>query len=311
MLLVTNVTGFVGRALVYRLAAQRREARCLLRASRHEQKLPTGILFSSVAASFDDQPALRTAMQDVHAVVHVAGEFGLEQAGTLETHVEETANLVEATREVGVSRFVYVSRLGADRTSAYPYFRVLGEAEAKVVESGLDYTILRPAITYGKEDAFTNVLTMLAKMIPLVLPIPGSDLARFQPLWVVDLVRCIEETLDRDDLIGRTVPLGGPEHFSFEQVVLHVLAVARVRRWLWRVPVPLMEWFILTVDTLLPNTPTPGWWLDLLVVGSATDLVTVQRHFDFEPARFTERLEYLGRKRAWRRDLLRLVFRQG
>ena len=307
MILITNATTFVGRALMSRLIVNQRQVRCLLRASRREQQLPTGLLFSTVSASMDDLPALRSAMQDVTAVIHLAGEFDLEQGGPLHTHVQDTANLIEATREVGVRRFIYVSRLGADRTSAYPLFRVSGEAEAVVRESELDYTILQAALTYGPEDAFTNVLAMLAKTIPYVLPIPDPGLSRFQPLWGVDLVQCIEATLGRDDLIGQTIHIGGPEHFTFEQLMMAVLAAAGARRRLVRVRFPLIQGAITLCDALLPRTPTPPWWLDLLAVGSATDLVTVQRHFGFEPHRLAERLDYLGRKRPWRRDLLRLV----
>lgn len=311
MILINNATTFVGRALVRRLAVNQREVRCLLRPSRRVQQLPTGLLFSTVSASMDDLPALRSAMQGVEAIVHLVGEFDLEQGGALHTHAEDTASLIEAARETGVSRFIYVSRLGADRASAYPLFHVLGEAEALVRESELDYTILQTAITYGPEDMFVNLLVMLAKAIPYVLPIPDPGLVRFQPLWVIDLAHCIEAALDRDDLIGQTIPLGGPEHFTFEQLLTQILAVAGVRRRIVRVRTPLIRGAILLCDALLPRTPTPPWWLDLLSVGSATNLVTIQRHFDFDPRRLAESLDYLGRKRAWRRDLLRFVLRRG
>jgi NADH dehydrogenase len=176
-----------------------------------------------------------------------------------------------------------------------------------VSESGLDATVLRAAITYGPEDAFTSVLTMLAKTIPYVLPIPDAGLSRFQPLWIIDLVRCIEETLDRDDLIGQTVPLGGPEHFTFEQLIMQVLEAVGVTRRLIRVRTPLVHIAIQLCEALLPNSPTPSWWLDLLAVGSATELVTIQRHFEFEPCRFADCLDHLSDKRPWRRDLTRLV----
>ncbi|MFQ6099996.1 MAG: NAD(P)H-binding protein [Anaerolineae bacterium] len=311
MILVTGATGFVGRAVVRRLVAGGREVCCLLQPSRREQRLPTDILFSSVSASMDELPALRTAMQGVTAVVHLAGEADLERDVGLHGHAEDTANLIEATQEAGVRRFIYLSRLGADRSSAYPLFRALGEAEAAVRESRLDTTILRAAVTYGPEDAFTNVLAMLAKTIPAVLPIPDPGLSRFQPLWVVDLVQCIVDTLDRDDLIGKTVPIGGPEHFTFEQLMAEVLAAAGVRRRLVHVRMPLVRGAIALCDALLPHTPTPPWWLDLLAVGSATDLLIVQRHFGFDPYRFADCLDYLRRKRPWRRDLLRFVFHRG
>jgi len=311
MILVTGATGFVGRAVVRRLVVEGHQVCCLLRPSRREQRLPTDILFTSVSASMDDLPALRAAMQGVTAVVHLAGEADLVQAGGLYGHAEDTANLIEAMQEAGVRRFIYLSRLGADRVSAYPLFRALGEAEAIVRESELDTTILQATVTYGPEDAFTNVLAMLAKVFPLVLPIPDSGQSRFQPLWIVDLVQCIVDTLERDDLIGKTIPIGGPEHFTFEQLVAEVLAALGVRRRLARVRLPLMRGAIALCEALLPRVPTPPWWLDLLTVGSATDLVVVQRHFGFDPCRFAECLDYLRRKRPWRRDLVRFVVHRG
>jgi len=307
MILITGATGFVGRAVVHRLAAESCEVRCLLRPSQHEQQLATGIPFSTVSADMNDLPALRTAMQDVTTVVHLTGEEDLDHGGTMRTHVEDTANIITAAQEAGTRRFIYLSRLGADRASAYPLFRARGKAEAAVRESGLDTTILQASVIYGPEDVSTNMLVMLTKVIPFILPVPDTGLSRFQPLWIVDLATCIMATLNRDDLIGQTVPLGGPEHFTLEQMVAEVLAAAGTRRRLVHVHMPLIQSGITLFDALLPRNPTPSWWLDLLIVGSATDLVTIPRNFGFEPARLAQCLDYVRRKRPWRRDLMRLV----
>lgn len=307
MILITGATSFVGRAVVARLAAEHREVRCLLRPSPREQRLATGIPFSTVSASMGDLPALRTSMQDVTAIVHLSGEEDLDRGETLRSHVEDTINLINAAQETSVRRFIYLSRLGANRTSAYPLFRAKGEAEAAVRESGLDSTILQAPLVYGPDDVSTNVLVMLAKMTPFVLPIPGAGLSRFQPLWVVDLATCIVATLERDVLIGQTIPLGGPEHFTFEQIVAQVLAAAGMRRRLIHVRMPLVHGAIMLGDALLPYNPVPVWWLDLLNVGGATELGTIPHHYGFEPCRFSQCLDHLRHKRPWRRDLVRFV----
>jgi len=307
MILITDTTGFIGRAVVRRLANAQMPVRCLLRPSRYAQQLPPGTPFSTICASMSDLPALRTAMQDVTAILHLMGEDDPNQTA-MYSHAQDTANLIEAARETGVKRLIYLSRLEANRTSAYYLFRARGEAEAALRESDLDYTILQATITYGPGDVFTNVLVMLAKAIPYVLPLPEAELARFQPLWVEDLVTCIIKTLERDGLIGKTIPLGGPEHFTLEQLVTQVLEAARVSRRLVRMPNFLTQLIVDLFEMLLPRTPTPRRWLDVLAVGSATDLETMQIHFGIEPSRFSDCLTtYLAPRRPWRRDLLRFV----
>jgi len=307
MILITGATSFVGRAVVRRLVAQQHDVRCLLRPARHEQQLLTGVPFSTVSASTSDLPALRTAMQDVTAIVHLTGEEDLDRGETLHTHVEDTAALITAAQETGIRRFIHLSRLGADRASAYPLLRARGEAETAVRESELDHTIFQASVIYGPNDISINMIVMLAKMIPFILPIPDAGLSRFQPLLIGDLVTCIEAALDQDDLIRQTIHLGGPEHFTFDQMVTEVLAAAGMRRRLMRVRMPLMQSLIALLDTLLPRNPIPSWWIDLLTIGSATDLVTIPRHFGFEPARFALSLDYLRCKRPWRRDLIRFI----
>jgi NADH dehydrogenase len=307
MILVTSPTSFVGRAVVRRLAAEGFSIRCLLQPSRYEQQLPTGVTFSLASASLADVPALRATMEGATAVIHLSrGEERLEEQA-LHDQPAETANLLKAAQEAGVTRFIYLSRLGATSASAYPLFRAKGDSEVEIHRSGLDYTVFRSAVVYGAEDAFTTRLVMLAKMSPLLLPIPDVGMARFQPLWVEDLAKCIVATIERDDLIGRTVPLGGPEHYTLEQMIRRVLEAAGIRRYLLHVGMPLMQTGSDLLEPLLVRNATPRWWLELAAVGSATELGAVPKHFGFEPCRFARSLTYLRRRRPWRRAFIRYV----
>ena len=307
MILVTDATCFAGRAIVRRLVAGGRQVRCLLRPSRRALELPTGISFSTISASADDLPALRSSLQDVTAVVHLFGEDAPGSDRRIEVHPEETASLVLAMEETEVRRLIYLSRMGAEPASAFPLFRTRGEAESIVRNSGLAYTILQPAITHGPEDSFTNVLAMLAKIAPFAFPVPDVGMSRFQPLWIGDLAACVLATLDRSDLVGETLPLGGPEHLTLEIMVLEVLNALGLRRRTFNVRMPLVQGFSDVLDLVLPRNPVPGWMLQIAMLGNAGDLGAIPRCYGFEPARFVHRLDHLRDKRPWRRDLLRYV----
>ena len=309
MILITNATSFAGRGIVRGLATNGCKVRCLLQPSRRALGLPPGLSLSIVSASMGDLPALRTSLQDISAVVHLIGEDELDSQRTLDSHPQETANLIAAMQEADVRRLIYVSRLGSEPASAYPLFRIRGEVEMLLRDSELEWTILQPSITYGPEDAFINVIAMLAKAIPFALPIPDVGNSCFQPLWIGDLTMCVASTLDQDRLIGHTIPLGGPEHFTFEQLVAQVLGVIALRKRTIRFRLPLMRGMSEVFHLLLPRNPVPLWMLDIITLGSAGDLTTIPRHFGFEPCRFAECLEYLRDKRPWRRDILRFAFR--
>jgi NADH dehydrogenase len=312
MILVTGATNFVGRRVVGQLAARQREGGagpvcCLVETSQFEQQLPTGVDFYIRSASLGDVQALREALQDVSTIIHLTREEERPREQPLVDHVTGTTNLLKAAQETDVRRFIYLSLLGATPASAYPLFRTRGESEIAIAESGLDYTTFRSAVIYGPDDAFTTRLVMVAKMCPLVLPIPDVGMARFQPLWVEDLARCIASTVDRDDLVNRMIPLGGPEHFTFEQTIRRILEAAGMHRHLLHVQMPLMQAAADALGALLARPPTPAWWLDLAAVGSATDLGTIPKHFGFEPCRFARCLNYLRRSRPWRQAFIRHV----
>jgi len=304
MVLVTGATNFVGRAVVRGLTRRGYQVCCLVEPSRFEQDLPTDVTFSVLSASLDDLAALRKAVKSVKVVIHLTREEERLRERTLNDHAEGTRNLVRAASEQGVSRFIYLSRLGATPASAYPLFRIKGEAETTVAESGLAHTNLRSAVVYGQEDLFTTRLVMLAKMIPLILPIPDAGMVRFQPVWVEDLARCVVDSVERKDLIGRMIQLGGPEHFTLEQMIRRILEAAGTRRSLFHVSMPIMQSGVDGLETITGGAATPAWWLELAAVGSATDLGTIPKHFNFEPCRFSHCLTYLRRDRPWRRAFI-------
>ena len=139
----------------------------------------------------------------------------------------------------------------------------------------------------------------------------SEDIRRFQPLWVGDLARCIAAAVDRADLVGASVPIGGPEHFTLEQMVSELLTVLQVRKMTVHVRMPFVRGASSLLGALFARNPIPLWMLDMIEKGSATALGSVPREFGFEPIRFSHGLDYLRRNRPWRRDLMRFLLDVG
>ena len=84
---------------------------------------------------------------------------------------------------------------------------------------GLNLTMLRPSVIFGKDDAFINLFAKLQKVFPL-MPLAGAH-TRFQPVSVQDVARALMATLDNPRTAGQVYELGGPEVLTLAQLVQH------------------------------------------------------------------------------------------
>ena len=307
MILLTGGTGFVGRALIPRLAEGGHAVRVLLRPSRRTPRLPQSIPVQVAIASLTDGRGLRTAFVGVDTLIHLAGAGWQSQPrDIMSVDVEGTRMLLEAARAAGVSRVLFLSHLGADRASAYPVLKAKGIAEEFVRQSGLAHTILRSAVVFGPEDAFMNVVAAMLQLGPFFL-MPGDGRITLQPLWIDDLATCLEWSLSESGASNQTLSLGGPEFLTFRQMVDMVMEVLRLRRPIWNVRPAFLRggaWFL---EGLLPRSPLSTRWLDYLAISRTCELTSVSRYFGLKPVRFGARtLEYMLDKH-WAREMARLI----
>jgi NADH dehydrogenase len=247
-------------------------------------------------------------MQGAHTLIHLAGAYREQGQYTLDRiNHQGTINVVKAAQEAGVRRIIYLSHMHADRSSAYPLLRGKGAAEEAIRSSDLNYTILRASLIFGPQDHFTSVLAMLIKVIPLVLPVPAQGKTRFQPIHVDDVATCLARCIDAPHLENVVLPIGGPQHLNYSEILDAIMEAMRVRRVRIHLRLPLMRPLVRATGLLLPNPPLSREQLDLFSIDNTTDLGNVPRNFDLEPRRFTKNLGYLRRK-GWRRAFLRYAF---
>ena len=148
-------------------------------------------------------------------------------------HVELTQSVVNACRAAGVKRLLHMSALAADPQGLSEYMRSKGIGErAALAADDLAVTVFRPSVIFGPEDGFLNLFARLAALLPvLVLGSPG---ARFQPVYVGDVVRAFLAALDSDahlsDTAGKSYDLCGPKVYTLRELLELACAITGRRR---------------------------------------------------------------------------------
>jgi NADH dehydrogenase len=153
----------------------------------------------------------------------------------------------------GPSMYLHMSALGADSNGPSMYLRSKGDGEKAVLAAArLATTIFRPSVVFGPEDRFLNTFAALARVFP-VLPLARPD-AKFQPVYVGDVVAAIVGTLDLDAAHGHIYELGGPTVYSLEAIVRLCAEMIGRRPRIVRLPDALAYMQAMTFETL-PGEP--------------------------------------------------------
>lgn len=207
-----------------------------------------------VAASVTDGDALEEAFGACDAVAHLAG-INLERGQqTYEAvHVRGTRNAVRAAEEVGAEKFVVTSFLRARQDCGSGYHESKWRKEEIVRNSGLDYTVLKPGVTYGRGDHLLTHISRALKTFP-VFGLVGFDPVWVRPLDVEDLVDVMMASIVRDRLSGETVWVVGPEEITGRTTVERIAEAIGVNPRFVRLPVWLHYAFAWTQERMM-RTP--------------------------------------------------------
>jgi uncharacterized protein YbjT (DUF2867 family) len=258
--LVVGGSGFIGRHLVAALAA--RGVRVAVPTRRRERAkhlilLPTvDVVETDIFAPgvIEQLAAGRDAVINLVGILHGRrgrpDERGPNDYGPdfARVHVELPQAIVAACRATGARRLMHVSALTASPNAPSEYLRSKAIGEGVVLAADdLDATAFRPSILFGPEDKFLNNFAALLRFLPgLALPCPE---AKFQPVYVGDVVRAMLAALEDPETRGKAYELCGPHVYTMKALVEYVCAATGRRRIIVGLPerlsylqARLMEW---------------------------------------------------------------------
>jgi uncharacterized protein YbjT (DUF2867 family) len=178
-ILVAGGHGQVALRLLKLLAADGHTARGLIRKPEQAADLQAAGAVP-VIGDLENDESLAGYVKGADAVVFAAGAGpGSGAARKRTVDLGGAVKLADAAIETGVRRYVMVSSIGAQDPAAggdsmRPYLEAKAEADAYVVASGLDYTIVRPG---GLTDDPGTGRVRVTRDLGQRGPVPRDDVA--------------------------------------------------------------------------------------------------------------------------------------
>lgn len=282
-ILLTGATGFVGRHILARLLGKGFQVVAVGRSPGNPVTAP-GVI--QVAADVAGDGWQRWC-EGCSAAIHLIGIIREGPAAGVtfdRTHRLATERLVAACHDLGISRLVHMSALGARTSAPTLYHRSKAAGEDVVRNSGLAWTIFRPSVIFGPGDGFTTTLASSLRRLP-VFPIFGDGSYRLQPISVADVADAFVAALQETRSVGRIVDLGGPEQLTYVEVLRRIAKAIGKQPLMPHIPLSLARLLVRIMERL-PGSPITSDQLTMLLEGSTCDTAESSDLFRVPVARF-------------------------
>jgi len=247
-LLVTGAAGFIGSTFVRLVAAEHDVVVLdkLTYAGRRENL--QGVAHTLVEGAIEDPVAVREAMRGADAIVNFAAESHVDrsiegQDPFAVTHVIGTGTLLDAARELGVSRYLQVSTdevYGSIESGSFTEASPLDPSSPySATKAGGDLLVSAHAHTHGIEAVICRGSNNYGprqypeKLIPLCvlnalhgdpLPVYGDGRQVRNWLYVEDFAGAIALVLEKGRP-GEAYNVGGPDECENIEVVKRILSL--------------------------------------------------------------------------------------
>ncbi len=285
---VTGGSGFVGRHLVNRLLKENHEITVLT--NRKPAPNFFGKKVRAVSGSVHNLSELLPSFQRNQVVFHLVGIIAETRTNTFEKTVAEgTKNVVEACRETGVKRIIYLSALGTSKNAQTAYHRTKFLAEQSVISSGLEWVIFRASIIYGKDDGFLTIMSKIIRMLPFV-PIFGDGKYQLQPIHIDDVTEAMAQAAENPNADEQIIDLGGPEQLEYLQVMNYIKRSMGKKRLNFHIPFGVIKPVATLMELFLKPAPLTKDQLTMLKMGNTGNISKMKALFGIEPIRFEDGL---------------------
>jgi len=230
---ITGAFSYTGKYATRILLRRRYRIRTLT--YHPERDNPFGDKVQVFPYNFEHPAGLTETLRGASALINTYWVRFPHGKSTFDGAVKNTLTLISAAKDAGVGRIVHVSIANPSLHSPLDYYKGKAQLEQAVAESGLAYTIVRPAVIFGLEDILINNIAWFVRHFP-VFAIPGDGCYRIRPIFVEDMAKLLADALECDGNAVRGAV--GPEAYTFEELVTQIAAQLRRRIRLVHAPMP-------------------------------------------------------------------------
>lgn len=263
-ILILGGRGLIGAALAIALRNLNHQVISLSRHSSQDHEIAAD--FAALTQAQDWLPYLK----GIDVVVNAVGIFNESGENTFaKLHIDAPLALFAACEQMGLKRVIHISALGAASDAITPYWRSKGQADQALMQSQLDWTIVRPSLIYAPDGASSQVFCQIASW-PVLPDLQGVGL--IQPVHLDDVIALLIQLIHERKACQQVVDAVGPRAITLHQWWQSLRQAMQIRNTLSIKVYPWMQYLAMRISQYFSLPLFSSDSLAMLQVGNTGDV---------------------------------------
>lgn len=235
-ILLTGVTGYIGRRLLPVLLNDGHEVVCAVRDRKRFDASPyEGKPLSVVEVNFLEPASLLGIPVDIDAAYYLIHSMSASVDAFDQMEKQCAINFRTRINETRARQVIYLSGI-VNEEKLSDHLRSRKGVEDILSSGDFNLTTLRAGIIVGSGSASFEIIRDLVEKLPVMVA-PKWVNTRSQPIAISNVLQFLRGVLGMEEAYGNTYDIGGPEILTYKQMLLRFAEIRKLRRHILNVPV--------------------------------------------------------------------------
>jgi nucleoside-diphosphate-sugar epimerase len=269
--LITGATGFIGKNLIPALI-RFQKIRILVRRTSNIELFKKNSKIEITYGELEKNEGIEQALNGVDTVVHCAARtIGKNFNEYYRTNTTGTANLIKAMNKKKIKKILYLSSHAvcgpgcekkavkeSDQPNPVSFYGMTKKlAEDIVMNSGINYTILRPVSVYGPYDM--EILKYIKLLNRGICPVIGFGEKYINLIFITDLVELIITLIRVNKFNNQTYFINDGNCYSYKELLNEITNILGINNLKVYIPETMALFYGLLNDVFLRRQKRLIW----------------------------------------------------
>jgi uncharacterized protein YbjT (DUF2867 family) len=234
-ILLTGVTGYIGKRLLPILCAQGHEVLCAVRDKKRFDKRLLQDNISLLEVDFLKSETLQAIPADIDVAYYLLHSMSSDRDDFQSQEALCAQNFTQAMRQTKVQQVIFLSGISsAEHLSKHLSSRK--QVESILSQGSFALTTLNAGIIVGSGSASFEIIRDLVEKLPLMIT-PKWLNTHCQPIAIRNVLQCLTGVIAKAETYNQSYDIGGPDVLTYKEMLLQYAKIRGLRRYIFTIPV--------------------------------------------------------------------------